>query len=491
LSRGNLGRALEQLDKCPEGLRQWEWYYLKRLCWVEPVVLRDTTEVNSLAFSPNGEWIASAGGDGAVKIWNSTTGEVVQTLKSAHPDSVYSVVFHPGGKYLASTGADGQAKVWDWKTGLEPVFTCPSGADHNRGTAYGVAFSPDGRRLAVGSNGEVNVWDWEKERLLVRPLPGHAKKGICVAFSPDGQRLASGSWTGHVMIWDAATGELLHTLSEHHHPVSALAYSLDGRQLVSACFNRSLIVWDTKTGQRLRTLEKAADDALVLGVAFGRPDDLRFASVGEDKTVRVWETATGREVLDLRGHADSSGCVAFSQDGLRLASASLDRTIRVWDATPLQATDAQEAFTFTEHTGEVWTVAVGPDGERIASAGQGVNTPVKVWDVRSRQSVEFTGHQAVVFCVAWHPDGERIASSGWDAERKLFVVKVWNARTREVGFEVAAGMAAFLGWGGIALVGRPGRDRGRTDDRIGGDVIAHRARSRVMTRPAPRGGFGQ
>jgi WD40 repeat protein len=440
LSGGNIGRALEHLEKCPAGLRQWEWHYLMRLCKVEPVILRDATEVNSLAFSPHGEWIASAGEDGAVKVWDSKTGAVVQILEAAHTHSAYSVVFHSDGKHLASTGGDGKVKVWNWKRGGEPVFTRPSGADHNRGTAYGVAFSPDGRRLAAGCDGAVNVWDWENEQLLVGPLPGHAKKGICVAFSPDGQRLASGSWTGHVMIWDAETGELLHTLSEHHHPVSALAFSPDGRQLVSACFNRSLIVWDAKTGQPLRTIEKAADDALVLGVAFGRSDDLRFASVGEDKTVRVWEATTGREVLDLRGHTDSIGCVAYSRDGLRLASSSLDRTIRVWDATPLQATDAQEAFTFTEHTGEVWTVAVSPDGQRIASAGQGIDTPVKVWDVRSRQRIEFTGHQAVVFCVAWHPDGKRIASSGWDAERRVFVVKFWNARTREVDFEVAAGM---------------------------------------------------
>src|SRR5207248_8119636 len=70
LSRDNLGRTLEQLDKCPAELRQWEWYHLKRLCRVEPVVLRDKAEVNGLAFSPGGEWIASAGGDGTVKVWN-------------------------------------------------------------------------------------------------------------------------------------------------------------------------------------------------------------------------------------------------------------------------------------------------------------------------------------------------------------------------------------------------------------------------------------
>ncbi len=436
LSRDNLGRALAQLARCPAELWQWEYHYLNRLCRVEPVVLRVKTEVNSLAFSPGGERIASAGADGAVKVWNSKTRAVVKTLP-AHPASVYSVVFHPGGKHLASVGADRKVKVWDVTTG-QTVFTGPSdAAEHNRGTAYGVAFSPDGRLLAAGSDGAVNVWDWQKEQHLLT-LPGHAKKGICVAFSPDGRRLASGSWSGDVMIWDAVTGERLHTLSEHHHPVSALAFSPDGRRLVSACFDRSLIVWDTTSGLRLRTLE--GHDGLVLGVAFS-PDGSRLASAGEDKTVRVWEAETGREVLDLRGHTQPSQGVAFSPDGLRLASGSWDKTIRVWDATPLQGNEAQEAFTFSQYPGEVWTVAVSPDGQRIAAAGHGVDTPVKVWDVPpGRESFELPGHRAVVFRVAWHPDGQRIASSGWEGERKLFVVKVWNTRTRKVDFEVAAGL---------------------------------------------------
>jgi eukaryotic-like serine/threonine-protein kinase len=440
LSANKLGRALQLLGECPEALRGWEWRYLMRLCRVEPVILQDRTraktEVNSLAFSRSGEWIASACGDGTVKVWNSRTHAVTQTFP-AHTGSVFSVAFHPDGKHLASIGADRTVKVWDWATGQE-CFSGSSDADHNRGTAYCVAFSPDGGLLAAGSDGKVKVWEWRDRRLRLT-LPGHAKKGISVAFSPDGRRLASGSWSGDVMIWDAVTGErLLPVLSGHSHPVSAIAFSPDGRHLVSASFDRRLIVWDATTGRRLHTLE--GHDGLVLGVAFS-PDGLRLASVGEDKTVRVWEAATGRKVLDLRGHTQWSQCVAFSPDGLRLASSGTDGTIRVWDATPLRGNEAQEVFTFNQDTEEVWTLAFSPDGHSIAWAGLGVDAPVKVRDVRSRQvSVEFTGHRAVVFRVAWHPDGLRIASSGWEAERKEFVVKVWNARTGRPAFELPAGI---------------------------------------------------
>ena len=107
LSMDNLAAALRALDDCPEDLREWEWHYLMRLCQVDPLVIRDTTEVNGVAFSPDGERLASAGGDGTIKIWNSRTGGLVQSFP-AHTDWVVSVAFHPDGKHLASrsTGTD-------------------------------------------------------------------------------------------------------------------------------------------------------------------------------------------------------------------------------------------------------------------------------------------------------------------------------------------------------------------------------------------------
>jgi WD40 repeat protein len=438
LSADNLGRALELLDECPNGLRQWEWDYLERLCRVEPLVFHDPgkKEVSGVAFSPDGERLAASGGDGTVKVWSSRTGEVIQTL-DAQTDFVFSVAFHPGGNHLASAGADREVRVWDLTTG-HTVFTGPGYVGPYYGTAYGVAFSPDGRRLAAGSDGAVNIWEW-RNRQLLHTLPGHRKQAsIVVAFSPDGRRLASGSWNGDVMIWDSETGgRPLHTMSRHRHPVSALAFSPDGRRLASASFDGQLIVWDATTG-RLRHLLRG-HDGLVLGVAFSPdPDGLRLASAGLDKTVRVWEAATGREVLVLRGHTNMAQYVVFSPDGRRLASCGRDGTIRLWDATPLQGNEGREVFT-SQPGGEVWSMAVSPDGRRIASAGPAspgsLDTTVKVWDVRSdRVSVEFTGHSMVVFSVAWHPDGQRIASAGGDQQLDVPVVKVWDAQTGRQAF---------------------------------------------------------
>jgi WD40 repeat protein/serine/threonine protein kinase len=393
LSADNLGRALQYLRECPEDLRGWEWHYLMRLCRVEPLVIRDKAEVNSLAFSPDGELLASAGGHGAVKIWNSKTGKVIQTL-DAHADAVFSVAFHPDGKHLASVGADQQVKVWDWRN-----------------------------------------------RQLLHALRGHEKLAISVAFSRDSRRLASGSFRGSVKLWGVeAGGEPLCTLSESsdtRHPVAALAFSPDGGHLATASFGRRVDVWNTTTGQRLHELRQ---NGVVLGVAFS-PDGRRLASAGEDKTVHIWDATTGREVLGLRGHTGPCGCVTFSRDGGRLASACMDGTIRLWDATPLKGNEGQETLTFTQHSDEIWSVAVSPDGQKIASADFGML--VKVWDAQTgRVNVEFSGHRDTVFCVAWQPDGERIASAGWDGW--LFTVKVWDAQTGQEVFALPGGPEEFM-----------------------------------------------
>lgn len=434
LSADNLGRALKLLEACPNDLREWEWHYLMRLCRVEPLILRDETEIHSVAFSPDGQRLASAGGDGAVKIWDSKTGEVIRAFKT-HSDSVASVAFHPNGKHVATAGADRQAKVWDWRTG-EELFAGPCDALRKFGTAYTVAFCPpDGRRLAAASEGVVRVWDW-KTGQIAHAFPGHENHSISVAFSPDGSRLVGGGWRKGPKVWDPDTGRLLGAYPANRHPISALAFSSDCGRLASASLDRKVKVWETTNGKLLHTLSHTGN---VDCVAFS-PDGRRLASSGEDKTVRIWDAMTGREVLALRGHSGRCGCVAYSPDGRRLASASTDGTIRFWDASPLRANEVQEPLTFTEHSEDVYAVAVSPDGQSVASAGY--DGLVRVWDAQNgRMSIAFSGHSTVVFSVAWHPDGQRLASAGSDGG--LHTVRVWDVQDEQPVFALAAGPEHF------------------------------------------------
>jgi WD40 repeat protein len=428
--------AVELLAQCPEDLRGWEWYYLMRLCRVEPLVIRVQTAVNGVAFSPDGGRLASAGGDGTIKVWNSRTGEVVQTLPAAHADAVVAVAFHPNGKHLASTGADRKVKVWDLTTGRE-VFGDECTAIRKFGTAYTVAFRPpDGRHLAACNEGVVRVWDWE-HRQPIHDFPGHEYHSIPVAFSADGRHLATGgAWGRGQRLWDVeAGGRLVRTFPAHRHPVSALAFSPDGGRLAIASFDRTVHVCDTVTGGLLHTLLHPGN---VDCVAFS-PDGRRLASAGEDKTVHIWDADTGREVLALRGHAARCGCVAFSPDGRRLASASIDQTIRVWDATPLREDERQEDLT-VPHGDEVYTLAVSPDGRRVASAGY--DALVNVWDAKSGREVgRLSGHTLVVFGIAWQPDGRRVAAAG--SEGRRHTVRAWDAATGREAFAIPAGPDHF------------------------------------------------
>jgi WD40 repeat protein/serine/threonine protein kinase len=453
----NLGGALKLLGECPEDLRRWEWHLLMRQCRVEQVVLRNGTGVTSLSYSEDGERIATAGLNGTLKVWNSTTGKVIWLKEKAHGASASkvgcasSVTFHRDGRHLASTGEDKLVKVWDLTTG-RMVFSRPCDTDQIVGTAYAAAFNPvEPNQLVVGAEGAVTIWDWTNDT-LVHTYPKHPTQRLSVAFSRDGRRLASGDWSGNVKLWNAeAGGEPLRSFPETRFAVPALSFSPDASRLAAASFDRRVDVWDTTTGERVHQLPHSG--RVVLAVAYS-PDGRLIVSTGEDKTVHVWEAESGREVLGLRGHALPCGCVAFSPDGLRLASASMDGTIRVWDATPLRAHERQESST-TELGGEIWSLAIHPkDQKKIALAG--IGNPAKVWDVETHQvTARSVGLTGVVFCVAWHPDGKRLAIAGGNGDQ--FTVEVWSPDNGQkyslpVGLECQA--AAFSTDGRYLVTGR-------------------------------------
>src|SRR5262249_33973895 len=207
LTAKNLGRTEQSLDECIPGpgepdLRGWEWHYLKRRRYQEPHELRDRYVVLSVAWSPNGLYMASGGLDGTVAVWNSHTWKPVYSWKrgdKGHANHVYGLAFSPDSRYLATAGDDCKVFVWDLTDGSRRYTL-----EGHHGTIRQLAFSPDGQPLASASEDKsVRLWDMNTGHASCIRAHDDSVRGV--AFDAQG-RLISASADGNVKVWDPATG---------------------------------------------------------------------------------------------------------------------------------------------------------------------------------------------------------------------------------------------------------------------------------------------
>ncbi|MCA2812298.1 MAG: serine/threonine protein kinase [Microcystis sp. M090S1] len=276
--------------------------------------------VFSVAYSPDGRYLASGSKDKTIKIWEVATGKGLRTL-TGHSGVVLSVAYSPDGRYLASGSQDKTIKIWEVATGKVRTLT-----GHYM-TFWSVAYSPDGRYLASGSSDKtIKIWEVATGKEL-RTLTGHSMTVWSVAYSPDGRYLASGSLDKTIKIWEVATETELRTLTGHSHAVLSVAYSPDGRYLASGIGDGAIKIWEVATVRELRTPTRHSE--VVRSVAYS-PDGRYLASGSQDKTIKIWEVATGNELRTLTGHSETVFSVAYSPDGRYLASGSVDKTIKIW-----------------------------------------------------------------------------------------------------------------------------------------------------------------
>jgi WD40 repeat protein len=287
------------------------------------------------------------------------------------------MAFGAGDDRLASTGNDLIVKIWDLTREEGPPQEALVLGIVNR-RANGLAFSPNGHRLAVGSaDGFVQILDGTPLRGLgdagqLLNLEGHQHAVVALAYSPDGARIASASWDETARVWDARTGRETATFRGHSAAVTGVAWTRDGRHVASASRDGTVRVWDQATGAEVLTLDAQA--GTVYGLAFNR-DGTALATAHYDGSARVWDATTGRATVTIaRAHNLPVLGVAFSPDGAHLASAGGgDNVVKVWD---WQADTKQPLHTLRAPENIIRNPAYSPDGRQLAAV---VATPARVW----------------------------------------------------------------------------------------------------------------
>lgn len=280
----------------------------------EPVI-----PVRDAVYSPDGNIIASAHGDGTIRFWKN--GNV--TAYPAHTDVASKVLFSPDGQWLASVGRDNNLKIW--RVSDETNIQTLNG---HTAALRDVAFSPDGLRVATAAEDRtIRIWqtsDWSLETTLI----GHEEAVLSVAFSPDSTLLASAGRENRVYIWDMTALRFNRYLDGHTESVRDVYFSSDRQKLVSSSTDDSIKIWDLASSRVLYTMTGHGRD--VWTVKFS-PDGTLIASGGRDNNLRIWDADTGAQLDNITSHAGWVLGIDFAPDGSTLVSASGDGTIRIWE----------------------------------------------------------------------------------------------------------------------------------------------------------------
>ncbi len=332
-------------------------------------------------------------------VWRKTMGGVI-----------FGVAYAPDGKRIAAVGQDKVIYLLDPVT-RETLSTVRGDWDQ----ILSVAFAPDGERLAIGTwSGDIFVRDLNKQASL--PLRGHANAVHGLAFSPDGRWLASGGMDRAVRLWDLSSPGTGKVPPGGQVSAYQVAFSPDGKQLVAACEDGKVRLWATGASPGApRVL--SGHEGLVYGVHFS-PDGGVLASSSFDRTVRLWSPATGKLIRVLSGARDPLMVVKFSPDGAVVAAAGYGKVLHLWDRA-----SGRRLKAFRGHRTRVSGLAFSPDGKFIVSGSR--DRTVRLWRVGASHAAHpDRGHSGPVYGLVFSPDGSVLASSDWDG-----TIRIWDRRT--------------------------------------------------------------
>ena len=307
----------------------------------------------------------------------------------------------------------------EWYVSEEPK------ARLGKGIIGQIKYSPDGTQLAVGSS--IGIWIYNAHTgKELNFLTGYTKWPNSIAYSSDGNILASGGGmdTGTICLWDPNTGEHKTTLGEHEKFVTCIEFSPDGSILASGSIDETIQLWDVVTGKYKATLAGHTGGHKLMvfspdGHTLASTTDILWANKGrDDKTIRLWDTKTGKHKATLTTDMSSIiNAIAFSPDGGTIASANGNNIVQLWDTTI-----GEHKATLTDHNDSVFIVAYSPNGSSLVSGSK--DGAILLWDTATyKLKVELTGYPDAI---AFSPDSSTLAIAGRDRK-----ISLWDAVSGE------------------------------------------------------------
>jgi WD40 repeat protein/serine/threonine protein kinase len=395
----HLRNLLDDTRDLPE--RGFEWLFWQRLCHLQLqhlTLVGHKGSVAAVAFSADGQQLVTGGNDGTARVWNATSGQELLCLMG-HCRQVTSVAFAPDGKWLVTGSTDDTTRVWDAVRGREIRLL----QDPTTGPVWAVAVMPDGKRVVTGNeDGTARIWDAASGHQLLTlrgptPLPVFGVSLVGLLGLPQGRAPLLAA----AVLYPGSTG--------HTGRVWSVAVSSDGRRLLTGSGDGTARVWDTATGRELLT--PLQHDCEVTAVAISADGQFLVTECGIYGEVTLWDATTGRELRHLGVSHIINRSIALTPDGKRVVSAT-----KAWDTASGQAIAVP-----------LWAscVASSPDGQRVATGNMDGTASIwetaKLWQARGGQErLTILANSGGTGSVAVTRDGQRIVTGSGEGPAKLW-----------------------------------------------------------------------